>query len=193
MASRALDVYEDRADSGSPEFRPQYQHGPLFPSLRFTEVRSTEESKELNERPGPMVVVSASGMATGGRVIHHLANRVGDPDNAVLLVGFQAPGTRGDALRKGAQSLKMLGREFPVRARVASVPLSSHADRDELLAWLQTAAPGPGQLVVNHGEPQATAALVEILAGRFDCPVTAAEPGAVLALCPGHSARDSGG
>ena len=166
MACRALGVYEREVAAGSPEVRPELHGTRLFPSLELTEVRDVEASKALNSRHGPMIIVSASGMATGGRVIHHLANRIGDHRNAVVLVGFQAPGTRGDALRSGARQLKMLGRYFPVRADVTSVALSSHADQSDLLDWAATAASPPSITYVNHGEPEASAALVEAL-GRI--------------------------
>ncbi len=114
-----------------------------------------------------MIIVSASGMATGGRVVHHLANRLGDDRNVVLLVGFQAPGTRGDALRNGAPQLKMLGHYFPVRAKVTSVALSSHGDQADLVGWVRTASPAPRVVYVNHGEPEGAAALAGVLQHRL--------------------------
>ena len=176
MASRALDAYEEAARDGSAELRPEFRGSPLFGRLRFTEATTADDSRALNTRRGPLVIVSASGMATGGRVIHHLANRAGSPHNVVLLAGFQAPGTRGYALAHGARSLKMLGQEFPVRARIASVPLSSHADRGDVGSWLDTAVPPPARIVVNHGEPDASAALAQHLRRRFAA-VTVAQPG----------------
>ena len=129
MASRALDLYREEVRLRSPEIRPELFGHELFASLHLTETRTTQESIDLNSRGGPMIIVSASGMATGGRVVHHLAQRLGDGRNTVMLVGFQAPGTRGDQLRGGATSLKMLGQYFSVRAAVVTVPLSTHADR----------------------------------------------------------------
>jgi metallo-beta-lactamase family protein len=167
MASRALDVYREQARDGSPEIRPEFRGGELFPSLQLTDTRTTDESKALNRRRGPMIIVSASGMATGGRVIHHLANRLGDDRNVVMLVGFQAPGTRGDALRAGAKQLKLLGRYHPVRAKVVSVPLSSHADQGDLIAWVGSAAPPPEIVYVNHGEPEGSAVLIDELGDRL--------------------------
>ncbi len=108
-----------------------------------------------------MIIISASGMATGGRIIHHLAHRIGDHRNEILLVGFQAPGTRGDALRSGARRLKMFGHYHSVSAKVTSIELSAHADQTELLDWIGTGAPDPDVVYVNHGEPDASAALVE--------------------------------
>lgn len=177
MACRALDVYRSEAAEGSAEIRPELRGVELFPSIRLTETRSTAESKDLNARPGPMIIISASGMATGGRVVHHLANRIGNRDNAVLLVGFQAPGTRGDSLRQGARQLKMLGHYFRVRARVASIDLSSHADQAELTSWLGTASPAPRIVYVNHGEPEASAALVDHLDDWLDLDAVAVRSG----------------
>jgi metallo-beta-lactamase family protein len=177
MACRALDVYRSEARNGSPEIRPELHGTELFPRIQLTEARTTEESQALNSRRGPMIIVSASGMATGGRVIHHLAHRIGDNRNAVVLVGFQAPGTRGDALRHGAREIKMLGHHFPVRAKVVSVELSAHADRTELLEWLGTASPKPRTVYVNHGESKASAALVDAIEDRLGLDAVAAQPG----------------
>jgi Cft2 family RNA processing exonuclease len=104
--------------------------------------------------------VSASGMATGGRVLHHLARLLPDPRNAVILVGYQAEQTRGRLLLEGARLFKMLGRYVPVRAEIVDfMELSVHAERNEVLAWLQAAQGPPETLHVVHGEPQAAAAL----------------------------------
>ena len=166
MASRALDLYREEVRLRSPEIRPELFGHELFASLHLTETRTTQESIDLNSRGGPMVIISASGMATGGRVVHHLAQRLGDGRNTVMLVGFQAPGTRGDQLRGGATSLKMLGRYFPVRAGVVTVPLSTHADRSELVDWVAESG-SPHLVLVNHGESEGASALVEAIDARL--------------------------
>jgi metallo-beta-lactamase family protein len=176
MAIRALELYRSEVRRRSPEFRPELFGSELFSSLNITETRSVDQSKRLNDRRGPFVVVSASGMATGGRVVHHLARRLGDGRNAVLLVGFQAPGTRGDRLRSGATKIKMLGRYHPVRADVVSVGLSTHADRSELLDWVATAE-GAEVVYVNHGEDEASDALVEGIEGRLGLMAVSPESG----------------
>lgn len=181
MACRALYVYRSEARAGSPEIRPEYAGTELFSSLHLTEARSTDQSKALNDRRGPMIIISASGMATGGRVIHHLAHRLGDQRNAVMLVGFQAPGTRGDALRNGARQLKMFGQYHQVRAGVVTVDLSAHADRSELLDWVATAST-PRLVLVNHGEPDAATALARTIAERLDVVAVAARPGERIRL-----------
>lgn len=120
-------------------------------------VNSVAESKELNLRHGPMIIVSASGMLTGGRILHHLASFGGDARNAVLLSGFQAGGTRGAALAAGADHLRMFGRDVPIRAEVVRLEaFSGHADAEELLAWLRAADRPPRMTYVTHGEPSAS-------------------------------------
>ena len=129
--------------------------------------RGLEQSKEISARRDPMIIISASGMATGGRILHHLAQRIGDDRNAVMLVGFQAPGTRGDHLRQGARSVKLLGQHRRVRAAVVSLELSAHADQDELVDWAGTATPAPEIVYVNHGEQEASQALVDAIGGQL--------------------------
>ena len=122
-----------------------------------TLINSTQQSKDLDQRGGPMIIVSASGMATGGRVVHHLKAFAGDPRNLILLSGFQASGTRGAALAAGAQTIRIHGEEVPVRAEVGQLTgLSAHADADELLAWARTLKTPPRRTFVTHGEPSAS-------------------------------------
>ncbi len=177
MALRALDVYRSAAMRGSTEIRPEYHGVPLFSSLQLREAKTVEQSMEISEMRGPMIIISASGMATGGRVVHHLAQRIGDHRNAVLLAGFQAPGTRGDALRHGARTIKLLGRHQSVRASIVSVELSAHADQQELVGWVTSAAPLPDVVYVNHGEPTSSAALVERLVSDHGVLAVCARPG----------------
>lgn len=123
-------------------------------------VRDVEKSKQLNTRPGPAIIISASGMCTGGRIKHHLKWRLPDPRNVVLFVGYQAKGTRGRWLLDGAQSIRIHGLEFPVRARIASLhALSGHADHGELLRWLGGFERPPATTFIVHGEAQASSAL----------------------------------
>jgi metallo-beta-lactamase family protein len=123
-------------------------------------VLSVEESKALGGRRGPMVILSASGMATGGRVLHHLKRLAPDPRNTVLLPGFQAPGTRGDALARGARDIKIHGRYVRVEAEVVQMHgLSAHADQRDLLEWLDRCKTPPREVFVVHGEPSAADAL----------------------------------
>jgi metallo-beta-lactamase family protein len=163
MALAALAAYRRAIAAASPEVQPGLgEGGDPFDPGHLVEVRSLEQSRAVNAERGPAIIISASGMATGGRVLHHLLHRLPGPGNSVLLVGFQAEGTRGRALAEGARSIKLLGRYVPVRAEVVDVPaFSVHADCAELLAWLGAAPRAPETVFVVHGEAAAAAALAE--------------------------------
>ena len=123
-------------------------------------IRTVDESRALNQRSGPMIIVSASGMLTGGRVLHHIKAFGGDRRNTILLVGYQAAGTRGRALQNGAPSLRIHGEDVAIRAQVSTLPsLSAHADAGEIVAWLSTFSRAPKRTFVTHGEPAASRAL----------------------------------
>jgi metallo-beta-lactamase family protein len=123
-------------------------------------VRDSDESKLLSTRKGPMVIISASGMATGGRILHHLKAFAPDPKNTVLLSGYQAAGTRGAALAAGSDRLKIQGEYVPVNARIETLGnFSAHADSDEILQWMETAGRPPKKVFITHGEPVAADAL----------------------------------
>jgi metallo-beta-lactamase family protein len=124
--------------------------------------RSVEESKAINDAHYPLVVISSSGMATGGRILHHLARCLPDHRNTILFVGFQAAGTRGRTILSGAESVKMFGQQMRIRARVESLEhLSAHADYGEILGWLRQFHQPPQQTFLVHGEPKATESLQE--------------------------------
>ncbi len=121
---------------------------------------SSEESKAIDRRPGPMIIISASGMATGGRVLFHLARFAPDARNTILLAGYQAVGTRGADMMSGADHVRIHGADVPVHAEVVALHgLSAHADADELMAWLGGFQSAPRQVFVTHGEPEAAEAL----------------------------------
>lgn len=123
-------------------------------------VNTVEESKRLNELKGPMIIISASGMASGGRVVHHLKAFAPDARNMILLTGFQAAGTRGAALAGGAEEIKIHGEWIPVRAEVVQLrSTSGHADREQLIAWIKSGSSVPERIFVTHGEPAAADAL----------------------------------
>jgi len=125
-----------------------------------TMVETPEQSKALSKRHGPMVILSASGMATGGRVLHHLAHYLPDHRNMVVLTGYQAPGTRGATLANGGTTLRIHGQEVSVQAEVVQLESSSaHADASQLMAWLRRMKKKPDQVYVVHGEPEAADAL----------------------------------
>jgi metallo-beta-lactamase family protein len=122
-----------------------------------TMLETPEQSKSLLSRHGPMVILAASGMATGGRVLHHLAYYLGDPRNMVILTGYQAPGTRGAALASGQVSIRIHGQDVHVRAEVAQMTsASAHADANQLISWLHKMPSAPGQVYVVHGEREAS-------------------------------------
>lgn len=146
----------------------------LWRGVRF--VNSVEESRGLASLRFPAIIVSASGMATGGRVVHHIEAFAPLPANTLLFVGYQAMGTRGAALVGGARSVRMHGRWVPVRAEVAAVEgLSSHADRDELLAWLGALPTPPRHVYVTHGEPEAADSLRQAIEEQLKWPSSVPE------------------
>jgi len=161
MALGALRIYRSALDRDSPDVRTDL--GPdslVFDPGDLREAHTAQESMVLNDPGGPCVIVSASGMATGGRVVHHLRHLLPDPRNAVVLVGYQAVGTRGRDLAEGVPQLKMHGRYVAVRAEVAQVDgFSVHADADEVIAWLAGTPEPPQAAYVVHGEPRASQAL----------------------------------
>jgi metallo-beta-lactamase family protein len=135
-------------------------------------ISSIEESRRLNDLRFPSIIVSASGMATGGRVLHHLKAYAPYPKNTILFTGFQAAGTRGAAMLAGAQAIKIHGAYVPVRAEVANLDsLSAHADREQLLTWLGTQGK-PKRVFVTHGDPVASDALRLAIEERYGWPCT---------------------
>jgi len=149
-------------------------------------LRTVEQSKWLNERTGPMVILAGSGMMTGGRILHHLKQRLGDHRNTVLLVGYQAAGTRGRALLEGAGRLRMFGQEVTVRAQVEAIDgLSAHADQAEILRWLSGFRRPPAQTYVVHGETGPAQTLAQVIRERLGWRVEVASDGATVPLAVG--------
>lgn len=172
MAREATAAYRDTAREHDTETRHLRSEGvdPLTPP-HLTMVGRTDESKRLNALHGPAIIISASGMATGGRILHHLRHRLPRPETTVLFVGYQAEGTRGRAILEGAEAVKIFGEMVPVRAQVRSISsLSAHADADELEIWLARAETPPRTVFVTHGEPAASAALAARINRRFSWP-----------------------
>jgi metallo-beta-lactamase family protein len=180
MALAALEVYRRAVREGSPELRDDVVRagGDLFDPGRLREARTAEQSIALNAPSVPSIVISASGMASGGRVVHHLRAMLPDPRNTVVLVGYQAIGTRGRDLAEGATQLKMHGRYVPVRAEIAQAQaFSVHADADELIGWLASTSKAPEACYVVHGEPDASAALVRRIGAELGWLAVAPRPG----------------
>ena len=160
MAITATDLYLRHHEDHSPEFSREEKSGDPLNTHEFHLARTVEESKQINALRTPRIIISASGMITGGRVLHHLAQRLPDSRNAVLLAGFQAEGTRGRALLEGAKTLRIHGEDVAVRAEVVELrQFSAHAGKSELLRWLGAFQAPPKQTFLVHGEPAAAAAL----------------------------------
>lgn len=155
MAIDATDIYLRHADDHRLD-----RAACTAMSRVATTLRSAEESKAINRLPGPMILIAGSGMATGGRIVHHLAQRGPDAKNAILFAGYQAAGTRGQALQNGSEGVKIHGQWVPIRAeRLRIDSLSAHADAGEIVAWLGGLKVPPKRLFINHGEPAASDAL----------------------------------
>ena len=151
MAIDATNIYCDHAGEHRLDDR---LCGDMFNVAEF--IRSEEASRALNTTGGPAIIIAGSGMATGGRVVHHLRTLLPDQRNTVLLAGFQAPGTRGEALLNGADDVKIFGQYVPVRADVVDLDsMSAHADYNELIEWLGSVKPKPKRVFITHGEPPA--------------------------------------
>jgi metallo-beta-lactamase family protein len=165
MATSVVDLYCQHLDEHDLEARELRKKGicPIEgPSVQL--VRTAVESKRLNDRRGPMIIISASGMLTGGRVLHHLKRRVPEPDTTLLFVGFQAEGTLGRRILEGARDIRIHGERVPVRADIREVPaLSAHADQKGLVAWAATLPSPPRKTFLVHGEPSARDALAAAL------------------------------
>ncbi len=139
-------------------------------------VKTVEASIELNARKYPCVIISASGMASGGRVLHHLKSLIGDPRNTIMFLGYQAAGTRGEALTRGAPQVKIHGQYFPVRAEIANLPsLSSHGDYAEITRWLRRMPGKPRRVFITHGEATAADCMRRHLQDEFGWQVTVPE------------------
>jgi metallo-beta-lactamase family protein len=164
MAVDATRIYSHHVKDASLDAAGDLEgFGKLVPrNIQFH--RSIEESKRLNELPGPRIVISSSGMLTGGRVLHHLKRLLPDERNLILLVGYQAAGTRGRAMIDGARTVRMHGVDVPVRARFVSIGgLSAHADRGELLRWIRSQPKPPATIYVTHAEERASSAFSQLL------------------------------
>jgi len=167
MAVDATPIYRAHREDHGPEVSALFARGiDPFRTRRLTFARSPEQSRAVNAVRGPCIIISASGMATGGRVLHHLAQRLPDPKTTVLLVGYQAAGTRGRSLQEGAESLRVHGQDVPVRARVVSLScFSAHGDKDDVDRWLAGLGTPPRVFCV-HGEPAALEATAARLCAR---------------------------
>lgn len=169
MAIDATDLYRKHHEDHNlqtDEFEADGHRLFAQPNVHFD--RTVEESKALNNCRYPSIIISASGMATGGRVLHHLARCLPDHRNTILFVGFQAPGTRGQIIQSGAETIKIHGQQVPIRAHVESIEnLSAHADYREIMGWLERFPSAPRNTFVTHGESHAAAALKERITNQL--------------------------
>jgi metallo-beta-lactamase family protein len=165
MAIKAVEIFLKHNEEYSDETREMIrQYGSPLTWPGFIFASSAEESKKINASCMPAVIISSSGMATGGRILHHLAQRLPDPRNLVLFIGFQAPGTRGFAIKSGTEEIKIFGDYVPIRAQVAALEqFSDHADPPELLQWLRTFRNRPATTYLVHGEPVASSQLRDLM------------------------------
>jgi len=163
MAVAATKIYDRTKEDQDPDFKQLEEDGfnPLEPA-NLTLVRDSNQSKELNSRPGPFMVIAGSGMANGGRILHHLKHRLADPNTVVLFTGYQANGTLGRRILEGEQEVNILGDEIPVNAEVNKLnSLSAHADQGEIMRWLKGFKTPPKKTFLVHGEPTAMETLAE--------------------------------
>jgi metallo-beta-lactamase family protein len=176
-------IHRMKSDGAIPADLPVYLNSPMATDVtdlyykhrrehRLTEtearamchtariVSSPEESRELNKKNGPMIIIAGSGMATGGRIVHHLRSFGPDPKNLIIFPGFQAGGTRGAAIVRGDRTVRIFGEDVDINAEVLALDgLSAHADYQDILDWLGRLGRPPRQIFVTHGEPSAADAL----------------------------------
>jgi metallo-beta-lactamase family protein len=179
MAIEATAVFENRISEMDMDARVLTLQGKkiMHPQqLKLCETR--DQSKEINDIKTPAIIISASGMATAGRILHHLKLRLPDPKNTILLIGYQAHGTRGRDIMDGKKSVKIHGQDFEVKARVETIlGYSGHADYNEILAWLMGLNRPPEKTFLVHGEPEASQALAEKIKSHFNWDVVVPEYG----------------
>lgn len=174
LASNSTKIYANHTecyDEETRQFIQQGRHPALaFSNLHYTE--SVEESKALNHRTDPMVIISASGMAETGRILHHLANNIEDPRNTVMIVGWQAPDTLGRRLADRERQVRIFGEEYQVKAEIATIGgLSAHAGQDMLVKYAECVKGRAKQIILVHGEPKPETALQQIFNDRHFPPV----------------------
>jgi metallo-beta-lactamase family protein len=186
MALAALNFYREAITNNTPEIREgvsdRWANQDPFDAGKLMQALTTEESKKINEITETSIIISASGMATGGRVVHHLENMLPDPANTVVLVGYQAAGSRGRLLEEGVTELKMHGKLVPVKAHIVKVEsFSVHADSDELIAWMRNAT-APKQVFVIHGEQGAQEAMANRISDELGWNSVIPKPAQVIKI-----------
>ena len=177
MAIKAVEIFLKHTEEYSGETRSLIsQYGSPLNWPGFTFASTPADSRKINDSRFPCIIISSSGMVTGGRIQHHLAQRLPDPKNTVLFIGFQAPGTRGFTIKSGAPEVRIYGEIVPIRAQVAAFEqFSDHADPPELLQWLRTFTRKPEITYLVHGEPAASTQLREFMTKELGWKVQVAQ------------------
>jgi metallo-beta-lactamase family protein len=179
LALNVTEVHRSHPECFDEETQRYLQNGEdPFGFRRLQYIREASESKKLNDLHGPFVVISASGMAEQGRILHHLRNNIEDPRNTVLITGFQAQDTLGRKLVEKWTEVRIFGEPVRVRAEISSLDeLSGHADQSELLAWIKPMVPTLRRVFLVHGEPQQSETLANLLFSHFGLDVVRPKPG----------------
>jgi len=169
MAVKSVEIYMKYSEEFNEEARRLVQkYGSPAEWAGFHFAAKQEDSKKINDVRYPCVIVSSSGMVTGGRILHHLIHRLPDPRHLVIFIGFQAPGTRGAIIKSGAKTVRIFSEEVPIRAQIAALEqFSDHADTEELVRWLETFKQRPQTTFLVHGEPDAASKLQETLSAKL--------------------------
>ncbi|MGB9204434.1 MAG: MBL fold metallo-hydrolase [Terriglobales bacterium] len=177
MAIKAVEIFMKHSEEYTPRAADLIRkYGSPVDWPGFTFALTAEQSKKINESHYPSIIVSSSGMVTGGRILHHLAQRLPDPKNLVIFIGFQVPGTRGAIIKGGAPEVKIFGDFVPIRAQIAALEqFSDHADPPEMLEWLRTFQNTPGVTYLVHGEPSASSQLQDRMKKELGWNVQVAE------------------
>ena len=177
MAIKAVEIFLKHTEEYTDTTKQLIsRYGSPLQWQGFTFAQTSEESKKINDSKFPCVIISSSGMVTGGRIQHHLIQRLPDPKNTVIFIGFQAPGTRGFTVKSGAPEVKIFGQMIPIRAQIAAFEqFSDHADTPELLEWLRTFTNKPSVTYLVHGEPNASSQLRDTMAKELGWTVQIAQ------------------
>jgi metallo-beta-lactamase family protein len=177
MAIKAVEIFLKHTEECTDETcRLVGQYGSPLQWPGFNFASTPEESRKINDARFPVIIISSSGMVTGGRVLHHLMQRLPDPKNTVIFIGFQAPGTRGAIIKGGASEVRIFAENIPIRAQIAAFEqFSDHADPPELLEWLGTFPQKPGVTYLVHGEPPAASQLRDTMTKELGWNVQVAE------------------
>ncbi len=174
MAIEALNIFKDHIKDFDLYARMQKMQGKkIFQPKDLYICRSREESMSINKHRSGVIIISASGMVTGGRILHHMAQRLPDPKNTVLLMGYQAEGTRGRTIQEKKETVKIHGKQVPINAQIEMIDgFSGHADYNEMLAWLMPFNKAPKQVFMVHGETKASQSMAEKIKKTYGWNVT---------------------